>query len=213
MSKRHLAGWVTFLGVLACAGCNKGEESDQPFSGVGARPDVLPVMLNKDLPFRYPASLYAKKVQANVTLRVFIDKEGQVVAESTHVAESSSIPSLDSAAVRGSSELRFIPAKTRGEAVPVSILFPVYFRHPGAPPLPGDTVLKKAGASSTPVSAATTSLPTPSTRKSAESTASPTVSAKKATPKKSTTASKTTTTKKAAPKKTTTKKTTTKKKN
>jgi TonB family protein len=130
---------------LVSIGCNKGEQADQPFSGVGARPDILPVMLNKDLPFRYPPALYAKKVQANVTLRVFIDKEGLVVGESTHVAESSGIPSLDSAAVKGSSELRFIPAKTRGEAVPVSILFPVYFRHPEAPPLPGDTILKKTG--------------------------------------------------------------------
>jgi len=101
-------------------------------------------MLNKDLPFKYPPSLYAKKVQANVTLRVYIDKEGAIVPESTHVAESSGFPPLDSAAVRGSGELRFIPAKTRGQAVPVSILFPVYFRHPEAPPLPGDTVLKKA---------------------------------------------------------------------
>src|SRR6476619_4955093 len=137
---------LVIIGCLVSVSCSKGSEADQPFSGVGARPDVLPVMLNKDLPFRYPASLYAKKVQANVTLRVFIDKEGQVVSESTHVAESSGIPSLDSAAVKGSSELRFIPAKTRGEAVPVSILFPVYFRHPEAPPLPGDTILKKSGA-------------------------------------------------------------------
>ena len=136
---------VTAAGLFSI-GCNKGEQADQPFSGVGARPDVLPVMLNKDLPFRYPPSLYAKKVQANVTLRVFIDKEGLVASESTHVAESSGIPSLDSAAVKGSSELRFIPAKTRGEAVPVSILFPVYFRHPEAPPLPGDTILKKSGS-------------------------------------------------------------------
>lgn len=132
---------------LVSVGCSKSG-GDQPFSGVGARPDILPVMLNKDLPFRYPTSLYAKKVQANVTLRVFIDKEGQVVSESTKVAESSGIPSLDSAAVRGSSELRFIPAKTRGEPVPVSILFPVYFRHPEAPPLPGDTILRKTGATS-----------------------------------------------------------------
>src|SRR6266508_212246 len=140
--------WTALMiaGVVL-AGCTRSGEADQPFSGVGARPDVLPVMLNRDLPFRYPPSLYAKKVQANVTLRVFIDKEGQVVSESTHVAESSGIPSLDSAAVKGSGELRFIPAKTRGDAVPVSILFPVYFRHPDAPPLPGDTILKKTGAS------------------------------------------------------------------
>lgn len=198
MSMKDVVGAALLLGFVVLASCNKGEESDQPFSGVGARPDVLPVMLNKELPFRYPASLYAKKVQANVTLRVFIDKEGQVVDESTHVAESSSIPSLDSAAVRGSSELRFIPAKTRGEAVPVSILFPVYFRHPGAPPLPGDTILKKMGVSATPASA--TSPP------AAAPVAKDTV-VKSALKSSSATTSKTTTaTKKAAPKKTTTKK-------
>lgn len=156
MLKRCIT-WATLLAtVTGLMGC-KGNGSDQSFSEVGARPDVLPVMLNKDLPFRYPPALYAKKVQANVTLRVFIDKEGQVVAESTHVAESSSIPSLDSAAVRGSGELRFIPAKTRGNAVPVSILFPVYFRHPDALPLPGDTILKKTGASAMPASPRDTS--------------------------------------------------------
>jgi TonB family protein len=150
MMTRVVTWTMIMTAGLVSIGCNKGEQADQPFSGVGARPDVLPVMLNKDLPFRYPPALYAKKVQANVTLRVFIDKEGLVVNESTHVAESSGIPSLDSAAVKGSGELRFIPAKTRGEAVPVSILFPVYFRHPEAPPLPGDTILKKNGTAAMP---------------------------------------------------------------
>ena len=135
---------TTAMLMLVLAACQKTGQDGDAFSGVGPRPDVLPVMLNKDLPFKYPPSLYAKKVQANVTLRVYIDKEGQIVPESTHVAESSGFPPLDSAAVRGSGELRFIPAKTRGQAVPVSILFPVYFRHPDAPPLPGDTVLRKA---------------------------------------------------------------------
>jgi TonB family protein len=179
MSLKGATVVIAMAGVLTI-GCSKGSNADQQFSGVGARPDILPVMLNKDLPFRYPASLYAKKVQANVTLRVFIDKEGQVVAESTHVAESSGYPSLDSAAVRGSGELRFIPAKTRGEAVPVSILFPVYFRHPEAAPLPGDTILKKSGAT-------TTSLNPPS---AAKDTAKPKdtvkASSKKTTTKTST---------------------------
>jgi protein TonB len=138
-------GLIALFFAAASAGCSKSGTADDSFSCVGPRPDVLQVMLNKDLPFRYPPSLYSKKVQANVTLRVFIDKEGQIVPESTHVAESSGYPTLDSAAVTGSSDLRFIPAKTRGEAVPVSILFPVYFRHPEAPPLPGDTILKKTG--------------------------------------------------------------------
>lgn len=132
--------------LAAASGCSKDDTSDIKFTEVGPRPDELPVMLNKELPFRYPPSLYSRKVQANVTLRVFIDDQGQIVSESTHVAESSGHAPMDSAAVKGSSELRFIPAKTRGQAVPVSILFPVYFRHPEAPPLAGDTILgKKSG--------------------------------------------------------------------
>ena len=107
------------------------------------RPDELPVMLNKEPPFRYPAALYAQKVQGNVTLRIFIDRDGRVRPESTRVEESSGYPSLDSSAVTGSQELRFVPAKQNGEPMAVSILFPVYFRHPEAAPLPGDTVLKR----------------------------------------------------------------------
>jgi len=99
-------------------------------------------MLNKELPFRYPPALFAQKVQANVTLRIFIDKTGTIVPESTKVAETSGYGALDSAAVKGSRELSFVPAKTGDQPVAVSILLPVFFRYPGAAPLPGDTVLK-----------------------------------------------------------------------
>lgn len=103
-------------------------------------------MLNKDLPFRYPPALYAQKVQGNVTLRIFVDSAGQVVADSTHVAETSGFAALDSAAVKGSRELKFNAAKIRESPVAVSILFPVYFRHPDAAPLPGDSSIAKAPA-------------------------------------------------------------------
>ncbi|HEU4995799.1 MAG TPA: energy transducer TonB [Gemmatimonadaceae bacterium] len=100
-------------------------------------------MVNKVLPFRYPAPLYARKVQGNVTLRLFVDADGRVQAESTRVEETSGYPALDSAAVVGSQELQFVPAKLHGEPLGVVVLFPVYFRHPEAPPLPGDTILGK----------------------------------------------------------------------
>ncbi len=102
----------------------------------------MPSLLNAELPFRYPAALYTRRVQGNVTLRLFIDRDGRVQPESTRVDEPSGYPALDSAALLGSAELRFVPAKLHGEAIPVSILFPVYFRHPEARPLPGDTVLR-----------------------------------------------------------------------
>ena len=127
--------------LVAAAAC--GREREGPLSGAhaGPRPEVMPVVMNEDLPFRYPTALFAQQVQGNVTLRIFIDAEGKVVMDSTRVVETSGYTALDSAAVKGSEELSFVPAKRRGEPMAVSILFPVYFRHPDAAPLPGDTVL------------------------------------------------------------------------
>src|SRR6478672_3704182 len=128
--------------AAAAAGCSRSSGSGESFQTVGRQPDVAPVMLNKELPFRYPPALFAQKVQGNVTLRIFIDGKGQIVPDSTHVAETSGYSALDSAAVKGSRELKFEPAKTQDQPVPVSILLPVFFRYPGAPPLPGDSILQ-----------------------------------------------------------------------
>ena len=68
---RRAAALVILVGTAAC---NKGEGSGLPFQTVGKQPDVAPVMLNKELPFRYPPALYAQKVQGNVTLRIYIDR-------------------------------------------------------------------------------------------------------------------------------------------
>ena len=134
---------VMVVGLLACS---KGEGSNLPFQTVGHQPDIAPVMLNKELPFRYPPALYAQKVQGNVTLRIFIDRQGAIIADSTRIAETSGFTALDSAAMKGSRELKFEPAKTQGQPVPVSILLPVYFRHPDAPPLAGDSLIKRDSA-------------------------------------------------------------------
>ena len=106
------------------------------------RPDELPVMQGQS-PFHYPAELYAERVQGNVTLSIFIDTLGVVRPESTKVVESSGHAPLDSAAVKGTQSLLFTPAKLDGKPVAVSILFPVYYRHPDEPPLPGDTILRR----------------------------------------------------------------------
>jgi protein TonB len=135
--------WCVLLLLFGTAGCKKGEDSSSPFQTVGRQPDVAPVMLNKELPFRYPPALYAQKVQGNVTLRIYIDSNGAIVADSTRVAETSGFSALDSAAMKGSRDLKFDPAKTRGQPVPVSILLPVFFRHPDAPPLAGDSIIKR----------------------------------------------------------------------
>ncbi|MGZ8457432.1 MAG: energy transducer TonB [Gemmatirosa sp.] len=104
--------------------------------------DGPPRMTNPDPPFRYPAALYARKVQGNVTLRLWVDSVGAVLPESTRVTEPSGYPALDSSAVAGSEKLRFAPGMRDGRPTGAAILFPVYFRHPEAAPLPGDTVLR-----------------------------------------------------------------------
>ncbi len=138
---------VALLVAVAATGCVNDADTKkmaEAFSGSGGRPDELPVVLNDTLPFRYPPALYAQRIQGNTTLRIFIDANGAVVPDSTSVAEPSGQSSLDSAAVVGSRALRFVPAKKGGQGVALSILFPVYWRHPLAPPLPGDTILRRS---------------------------------------------------------------------
>ena len=137
---------IAILAIVFIGACKKGEGSSLPFQTVGRQPDVAPVMLNKELPFRYPPALYAQKVQGNVTLRIYIGRDGSIVPDSTRVAETSGFNALDSAAMKGSRDLKFEAAKTHGQAVPVSILLPVYFRHPDAPPLAGDSVINRDSA-------------------------------------------------------------------
>lgn len=129
--------------ALGIAACRDSSGERRLAIGGADRPDERPVMVNAELPFRYPAALYARKVQGNVMLRLFVDRDGRILPDSTRVEESSGYSALDSAAVTGSRDLYFIPAKLDGEPMAVSVLFPVYFRHPEAAPLPGDTVLAR----------------------------------------------------------------------
>ena len=178
--------WIAALVGAAVLGCKDGGGGRLSFQTVGRQPDIAPVMLNKELPFRYPPALYAQKVQGNVTLRIYIDSEGQIVADSTRVAETSGFNALDSAAMKGSRELKFEPAKTQGQAVPVSILLPVFFRHPDAPPLAGDTLIKRDSAALA-TAAADSAAKADSARAARQIAAKKAAAARKPAPRRSTT--------------------------
>jgi protein TonB len=128
--------------ILACSQPKPGEDSAIAPPPI---PDERPVMVNRTLPFHYPGALYARRLQGNVTLRLYVDRSGLTVPDSTRVEETSGQQAFDSAAVEGARGLQFVPAKLHGEPMGMTILFPVYFRHPDAPPLPGDSTLKKRG--------------------------------------------------------------------
>lgn len=143
---------VLVFAALAMTGCMDRDTTQKVARALQAgppAPDEIPRMINTELPFRYPPALYAQKVQGNVTLRLRVDTNGQVRSDSTRIEESSGYPALDSAAVKGSQELRFVPAKLHGDPMAVTILFPVYFRHPAALPLPGDTILTRRDSATT----------------------------------------------------------------
>ena len=133
------------MALTACGDQQSTQRMAQAFQTGTANPDELPRVINADLPFRYPAAMYARRAQGNVTLRIFIDRDGLVRRDSTRIEETSGHPALDSAAIKGSIDLRFVPAKLRGEPMPITVLFPVYFRHPEAHALPGDTILTRHG--------------------------------------------------------------------
>jgi TonB family protein len=140
MHRRTLMSVAVMAAALACT---EGDARQRgPLTVLPARPDEPPRLLNGELPFRYPASLYARRVQGNVTLQLVVSADGRPVSDSTRVVESSGHAAMDSSALAGADQLRFIPARRRGQAMAVAVLFPVYFRHPEAPPLPGDTVLR-----------------------------------------------------------------------
>jgi protein TonB len=142
---------IALFGAAACPPADSTLKAVDAMTEVPKAPDELPVMLNQELPFKYPDALFASKVQGNVILRIYIDTAGRVWPESTSVMQTSGYPQLDSAAVRGAPQLRFVPAKLKHEPIGVAIKLPVFFRRPDAPPLPGDTILrKKATAPKTP---------------------------------------------------------------
>ena len=145
MPRRLLLAALLGLLPTACIDKKTAQAAVEAIQSGPEKPDVLPRMRGTQLPFRYPRDLYERKVQGNVTLRIYIDAAGRVHPESTMVVEPSGYPSLDSAAVAGVPLLDFTPATLRGQPIPVTILFPVFFRHPQAAALPGDTVLNKKG--------------------------------------------------------------------
>jgi TonB family protein len=124
-------------GVISC-----GE------NGVGARlrrrlgagePVELPLLLSKELPFRYPPALYLQFIQDSVTLQLRIDSLGRVVPESTRVAQHAKESAFDSAAMEGAERLVFRPARQGERRIPYTVLFPIKFRMPSGTRAPDDS--------------------------------------------------------------------------
>jgi TonB family protein len=130
---------------LSFVGCQDGvpwfgRADDSP-------PDSLPALLNDSLPFDYPIALYLQLIDDSVTLRLHVNEFGRPVPESTAVAVPATHAAFDTAAIDGSRELIFRPAIRRGKAIAHTIHFPINFRIPTVPRLPGDTAFRRPSPS------------------------------------------------------------------
>ena len=116
--------------VGACSETTRSARTNNDWWRTSDPPDELPRMLNEISPFRYPIAEFTRKIEGNVVLRLYVDTAGVVIPDSTTVSETSGHVGLDAAAVSGAAQLRFQPARRRGTAIAVSMMFPVHFRHP-----------------------------------------------------------------------------------
>lgn len=124
------------LAAFVAWACSGGREA--PAARAPEEQNDVPVAVNGESPFQYPANLYDEGVEGEVRLHLFVDALGRVHPESTRVASSSGTPALDSAAMSGAALLRFAPAHRNGAPVGVAFFQPVIFRRsatPGAPPV------------------------------------------------------------------------------
>ena len=98
----------------------------------------VPVAVNGESPFQYPADLYDQGIEGEVRLRLWVDSTGRVAADSTRITSSSGTAALDTAALRGAVQLQFAPARKDGRPVGAAFYQPVIFRRraaPGGPPI------------------------------------------------------------------------------
>jgi TonB family protein len=135
MKARDLLIVVNLAMVLALLACNRRDDGTMRLVDRVAPPPVTPaeeppVAINPVSPVRYPPALLAQGIEGRVLLRLYVDSAGNVVPDSTRLAESSGYPALDSAALVGSPELRFSPALHQGRPIAAPFLQPVQFRSP-----------------------------------------------------------------------------------
>lgn len=126
-----IRGLLAALALIVMGGCRQAPEQVRRDAASGQ--NDVPVAVNGESPFQYPADLYDQGIEGEVRLRLYVDSAGRVLPESTRLASSSGTPRLDSAALAGAAQLRFAPAHRSGTAVGVAFYQPVIFRRRAAP--------------------------------------------------------------------------------
>ena len=98
------------------ATANKAAESEPVFDAA---------YLNNPAPF-YPAAAKRKSIQGKVLIDVVVKTDG--TAAQVQIARSSGYGDLDEAAIDAIKQWRFIPAKSKGQAIQANVIVPIEFK-------------------------------------------------------------------------------------
>ena len=117
--------------LVCCAACTRSDDTtaDQPFDSTHRGFDS-PIALNAEPPVLYPPALFDQGIEGTVVLQLFANEHGEVVPDSTRIAEGSGFAEFDAAALVGVAAMRFAPARRDGAPVATSFLQPIHFRVP-----------------------------------------------------------------------------------
>ena len=118
--------WIAPLLVMACGGGDRTTTAND----TAERGFEPPVVTNAESPIAYPVAVYQQRIEGTVILRLFVDERGELVADSTRIAEGSGNAALDSAALAGVAAMRFAPARRDNAPVATAFIQPVHFRLP-----------------------------------------------------------------------------------
>ena len=104
-------GWLAVVMLAACS--------------APAEPISQPELMPDPSPFKYPVSLWDRRLNGETVLMLHVTREG--VVDSVSVFNSSGQSAFDSAAVVGARQLRFIPGRRGARPVDMWTKLPVRF--------------------------------------------------------------------------------------
>lgn len=74
---------------------------------------------------KMPSYIARARVEVTTLVEFFVDREGNVDPNRTRLAESSGYPELDEISVAWAKQMKFHPARNRGEPVPLRMAIPI----------------------------------------------------------------------------------------
>jgi TonB family protein len=114
---------LLFCSVLvAVAACHRDRPADA---------DIAPATrIDGKLEIPYPPELFAKRIQGEALLYLYVDSTGAVVNDSSRIAKTSGQAAFDAAALEAAPHLRFTPAHRGTVPVAAPIQVPIKFTLP-----------------------------------------------------------------------------------